>query len=419
MFSNQIIGKSAERLLGCLLVNPMLDKAPIPIPHKEHVAAEQPTPQPRLKTQDRGQQADRAPTSSLRTLLKGLVAPLTALLVVIGLVGYTSTQWTRWVGLAAVQTTDDAQIRSDTSRLAARVSGMIRSVAVRDFQRVRAGDLLMEIDPVDYAVAVAQAQANLAAAEAALANLDNQIGLQRATILQAEAEQASAVAKELEARQELDRQNSLLLTGAGTRQKVEQVMATHVTAQSSLRSADAAIVAQKHQLNVLFGTKKQREAELDAVRSALDTAKLHLDYTRIVAPFDGVVGERQVQVGNYVSIGTSLISLVPLPRVHVIANYKETQLPNVVSGQPVDISVDGLPGVTFHGRVDRLSPASGSQFALLPPDNATGNYTKVVQRIAVRIVLDPDQSALDRLRPGMSVISSIRTGGDVTAVSTP
>ena len=328
----------------------MLDNAPSPISQNEPASAERPKPQP-PREEHAGKAADGARTSSLRTLFRGLVAPLVALLIVIGL--------------------------------------------------------------------VAQAQANLVAAEAALANLDNQIGLQRATILQAEAEQASAAAKELEARQELDRQNSLLPTGAGTRQKVEQAMAAHVTAQSNLRSADAAIVAQKHQLNVLFGTKKQREAELEAVRSALDAARLHLGYTRIVAPFDGVVGERQAQIGNYVAVGTNLISLVPLPHVHVIANYKETQLPNVVPGQPVDISVDGLPSMTFHGRVDRLSPASGSLFALLPPDNATGNYTKVVQRIPVRIALDPDQPALDRLRPGMSVISSIRTDGDVIVAATP
>lgn len=356
----------------------------------------------------------------LGNLIKGLVVPLVTLLVVIGLVGYTVTHWTRWVGLAATQTTDDAQIRVEMSRLAARIAGTISSVAVQDFQRVRAGDLLIEIDPADYEVAVAQAQASVASADAALTNLDNQIALQRATILQAEAERASATAKELQARQERERQQSLLAMGAGTRQKVEQAVSTHIAAESSLRAAEAALIAQNRQLDVLFGTKKQRAADLAVARSASDAAALRLGYTRVVAPFDGVVGERQAQIGNYVGIGTSLIALAPLPHVYVIANYKETQLTNVAPGQPTDITVDGLPGVTFRGHVERLSPASGSQFALLPPDNATGNFTKVVQRIPVRIALDPDQPMLDRLRPGMSVISQIRTeGGEVPAAVRP
>jgi membrane fusion protein (multidrug efflux system) len=396
----------------------MLNTASSPILQGEPTLTQHPKAKPPHDPSAR-KHVGSARSSPLQNLLKGLVVPFIALLAVIGLVGYSATHWTRWVGLAATQTTDDAQIRADTSRLAARVAGTIRFVAVGDFQRVRAGDLLVEIDPADYQVAVAQATANVAAAEATYANLDNQFGLQRAIIMQAEAEWASMAAKELEARQERERQQSLLPTGTGTRQRVERAVAAHVTAQSSLRSAEAAIVAQNRQLDLLFGTQKQRAAEVAAARSALDAAELRLGYTRVVAPFDGVVGERQVQVGNYVSAGTSLISLVPLPRVHVIANYKEIQLSNVVPGQPAEITVDGLPGTTFHGYVEQLSPASGSQFALLPPDNATGNFTKVVQRIPVRIVLDPAQPLLDRLRPGMSVISHIQTDGGSAREAAP
>ena len=160
---------------------------------------------------------------------------------------------------------------------------------------------------------------------------------------------------------------------------------------------------------MLDGTRAQREADLAAAEAALAGAELRLGYTRIVAPFDGVVGQRQVQPGDYVTVGGNLISVVPLPQIHVIANYKETQLTNVEPGQPVEVAVDTYPGVVLTGRVERLSPASGSQFALLPPDNATGNFTKVVQRIPVRISPDPGNALLDRLRPGMSVVTRIKT----------
>ena len=188
-------------------------------------------------------------------------------------------------------------------------------------------------------------------------------------------------------------------------------LADYARAQADVRASRAVIAAQRHQLEVLSGTKKQRGADLDAAKATLAAAKLKLGYTRIVAPFDGVTGERQVQPGDYVNIGTNLINVVPLPNVYVIANYKETQLTHVKPGQPVDVTVDSFPNETLHGRVERIAPASGSQFALLPPDNATGNFTKVVQRIPVRIQIDKGQPLLDRLLPGMSVVTRIDTGG--------
>ncbi|WP_370638260.1 HlyD family secretion protein [Ancylobacter sp. Lp-2] len=335
--------------------------------------------------------------------------PLFVLAVVLALVRYSAGHWNDWVGLAAVQTTDDAQVRAENIRVASRISGVVQSFRVRDFQRVRAGDFIAEIDPADNAAAVAKAEANVAATEATLANLANQIALQRAVIEQADAARASAVAKELESRQERQRQEALLPTGSGTKQRVEQAIAAHVTAQADLKAAEASLTAQSRQLDVLSGTRRQQEAEQAAAQATLKAARLQLDYTRIVAPADGVVGERLVQAGSYVSAGASVIALVPLPHVHVIANYKETQLPNVAVGQPVDITVDGLPDVALRGHVEQIAPASGSQFALLPPDNATGNFTKVVQRIPVRIAIDEGQAALERLRPGMSVVTAIRT----------
>jgi membrane fusion protein (multidrug efflux system) len=286
-------------------------------------------------------------------------------------------------------------------------------VAATDFQRVKAGDLLVQIDPADYEAQVAQAEAGVAGAQAALDNLDNQVELQYATIAQAEAQRVSAEAQEVEARQEQERQQSLSQTEAGTRQKLEQAIAAYARAQADVRASRAVIAAQRHQMEVLAGTKKQRAADLLGAKAALAAARLKLGYTKIVAPFDGVVGEREVQPGDYVNIGSNLINVVPLPDVYVIANYKETQLTRVRPDQPAEVTVDSFPNARLHGRVERIAPASGSQFALLPPDNATGNFTKVVQRVPVRIVLDKGQPLLERLLPGMSVVTHIHTEGAV------
>ncbi len=247
------------------------------------------------------------------------------------------------------------------------------------------------------------------AAKAALDNLTNQIELQYATIAQAEAQQASAVAQDVEARQEKERQQSLTQTQAGTRQKLEQATAAYASSQANVQASRALIAAQRHQLEVLSGTKQQRAADLQGAKAVLTAARLKLGYTKITAPFDGVVGQRQVQPSDYVNIGSNLIAVVPLPNVYVIANYKETQLTHVRPGQPVDVTVDTFSTERLRGRVARIAPASGSQFALLPPDNATGNFTKVVQRVPVRIEFEKDQPLLDRLLPGMSVVTRIHT----------
>jgi len=338
-----------------------------------------------------------------------LAIPLFAVLVAFAFIAVATLRWNAWVGDAAIQTTNDAYVRAELTRLSSRVAGEILTVAVNDFQRVKAGDLLTQIDPADYQAQVAQAEASVAAAQAALDNLNNQVELQYATIAQAEAQQVSAAAQEVEARQEQERQQSLSQTESGTRQRFEQATAALAKAQADVRASRAVIAAQRHQLEVLAGTKKQRSADVLGAQAALASARLKLGYTKIVAPFDGVVGERQVQPGDYVNIGSNLINVVPLPNVYVIANYKETQLTRVQPGQSVDIAVDSFPSERLRGRVERVSPASGSQFALLPPDNATGNFTKVVQRIPVRISLDKNQPLLERLLPGMSVVTNIHT----------
>jgi membrane fusion protein, multidrug efflux system len=338
-----------------------------------------------------------------------LAIPVFAVLAAFGFIVLATLRWDAWVGGAVIQTTNDAYVRAELTRLSSRVAGEVLIVAANDFQRVKAGDLLVQIDPADYEAQVAQAEAGVTGAQAALDNLDNQVELQYATIAQGEAQQVSALAQEVETRQEQERQQSLTQTEAGTRQKLEQATAGYARAQADVRASRALIAAQRHQLEVLSGTKKQRAADLQGAKATLAAARLKLGYTKITAPFDGVVGERQVQPGDYVNIGSNLINVVPLPNVYVIANYKETQLTRVKPGQPVDVTVDSFPSERLHGRVERIAPASGSQFALLPPDNATGNFTKVVQRIPVRIGLDKGQPLLERLLPGMSVVTQIHT----------
>ena len=356
-----------------------------------------------MKQQSRSSQAQTKPPKTLglpKTL--GQRAEAVAVICLLAALGALGLH-------AATQTTNDAYVRAELTRLSSRVAGEVLTVAAGDFQRVKAGDLLVQIDPADYQAQVALAEAAVAAAQAALDNLGNQVELQYATIAQAEAAQASAAAEEVQARQEQERQQSLSQTEAGTRQKFEQATASFAKAQADVRASRAVIAAQKHQMEVLAGTRKQRAADLLGAQAALSAARLKLGYTKIVAPFDGVVGERQVQSGDYVNIGSNLINVVPLPNVYVMANYKETQLTRVKPGQSVDITVDSFPSEKLHGRVERVSPASGSQFALLPPDNATGNFTKVVQRIPVRILLDKNQPLLERLLPGMSVVTNIHT----------
>lgn len=357
-----------------------------------------------------GQVPNTPPASST---WRRLVIPVACIIAAATFVVLATLRWDEWVSSAAIQSTNDAYVRADLSQLSSRVAGEVKTVAASDYQRVKAGDLLVEIDPADYEAQVAQAEAAVAGAQAALDNLANQVELQYATIAQSEAQRASAEALQVEAQQEQDRQQSLTLTASGTRQKLEQATAALAKAEADVRASRALIAAQQHQLEVLAGTKKQRAADVLAAQAALKAARLKLGYTRIVAPFDGIVGARQVQPGDYVNVGSNLFNVVPLPNVYVIANYKETQLTRVKPGQPVDITIDSFPREVLRGHVARISPASGSQFALLPPDNATGNFTKVVQRIPLRIEFDKGQPLLESLRPGMSAVTRIDTEGTV------
>ncbi|MBN9585636.1 MAG: hemolysin D [Afipia sp. 62-7] len=348
---------------------------------------------------------------SANAALRRLAIPFACVIAAAVFVVLATLRWDEWVGAARMQSTNDAYVRAAVSQLSSRVAGEVKTVAASDYQRVKAGDLLVEIDPADYEAQVAQAEAGVAGAQAALDNLANQVELQYATIAQSEAQRASAEAAATEAQQEQERQQSLTQTASGTRQRLEQAIAGLAKAQADVRASRAVIAAQKHQLEVLAGTKKQRAADVLAAQATLKAAKLKLGYTRITAPFDGIVGARQVQPGDYVNIGSNLFNVVPLPNVYIIANYKETQLTRVKPGQPVEITIDTFPRQVLQGRVARISPASGAQFALLPPDNATGNFTKVVQRVPVRIEFDKGQPLIDSLLPGMSAVTKIDTEG--------
>lgn len=379
-----------------------------PVPNEVHAAIAKAPPAPVV-----GDLAV-APASPIpHRSLRRLSIPVATVAIAATLIAFGIVEWDTWVSGAAVQTTDNATIRSDMARVSARVSGNVRHVAVEEFQHVRAGDLLLEIDPADYRAAVAQAEANVAASRAILENLENQKAFQRATIIQAEAQRMSALARAVNMQQEQGRQDELLRGGlAGTRQRVERATAEYATAKAALAASEATIDAQRRQLKVLDGQQALLGANVQAAEATLTAARLRLSYTRVVAPVDGVVSERRVQEGDYVNVGTNVIAVVPLPNVHVIANYKETQLTRVAPGQSVEVYVDTFPGAVLRGQVARLSPASGSTFALLPPDNATGNFTKVVQRIPVRIDLEPGQPLLEQLRPGMSVVTRIHVNSE-------
>ena len=324
---------------------------------------------------------------------------------------YVAGHWNRWTGAARYEFTDDANTAGDVTPLSAKVSGYVADVAVADYQVVHKGDLIVEIDASDYRAQLLQAEANLAAAQATLANLANQKDVQRALIRQAqatiEATQADLQRYDLEAK----RQRDLLQTRiAGTPQSVEQADANNKRTQAQLALNNAQLDQQRALLASLDIQENQLQAQVRAAEAQVTLARNNVDYTRIVAPADGLVGLRQVRRGQFVNVGTQVISVVPLPRIWVIANYKETQMTNIRLGDPARITVDAFPDLALTGHVDSWSPGTGSTFALLPPDNATGNFTKVVQRVPVKIVLDPNEALGTLVRPGLSVEATIDTG---------
>jgi membrane fusion protein (multidrug efflux system) len=334
---------------------------------------------------------------------------LTVLVAAAIIVVLFATQWDRWVGLAVRQVTDDAYVRGDITPLSAKVEGYVRRVAVDDFQRVKEGDLLVEIEDDDYRARVAQADADLLGAEAAIENLKARKAAQHAQVAEAEDAIKATQADVERTRLEAARQRTLLATTFGTPQRVEQADAAAERLAATLARNQAQLEAQRRQLAVLDTQEAQLRADVKAKQAALDLAKINLGYTRILAPVGGMVSERDVRDGQYVHAGSQVISVVPLDNVWVVGNYKETQLTHVAIGQRAEIRADTFPGVVITAIVDSIAPASGAQFSLLPPDNATGNFTKVVQRIPVKLRIASDNPLAGKLRPGMSVIATILT----------
>jgi membrane fusion protein (multidrug efflux system) len=373
--------------------------------------------------------------SPLKTVWQRFGTPLLVLLMALAIAVTIARNWNAWEGGRIEQVTNDAYVKRDLTPLSTKVVGLVREVKVNDYQQVRKGDELVLLADDDYKAQVSQAMAAVDAAKAALENNRRQRDLQdarieraRAGIDQAQAQIAAAQAGK-EAVQadvsrtnaERTRQEALVATGSATRQRVEAAVADAerfsaqlasreadlTQARTLLRSNELGVETERRSQAVLVSQESQLVADLHAKEAALALALVNLGYTRIVAPTDGIVGERQVRPGQLVSPGTQVFPFIA-GTVWIQANFRETQLTNIKVGDPVDVRIDVYPSERMRGRVLEIAPASGSQFALLPPDNATGNFTKVVQRVPIKIALD-DATQTTRLRSGLSAVVTIRT----------
>jgi membrane fusion protein, multidrug efflux system len=366
---------------------------------------------------------------------KRYVTPLLVVLLALAVLITITRNWNAWEGGKVEQVTDDAYVRGDLTPLSTKVAGIVRTVHVADFQRVHKGELIVELQDDDYRAQFDQASAAVEAARAAIENNRRQRALQdsriakalagidqaKAQIAAAEAGKQAVEAQVVRARSERKRQESLYQTHSATQQTLEAAVANDDQlsaqlasrdadlnqAQTMLRSSELSAEAERRSKAVLESQDMQLQADLHAKQASLAAAMVNLGYTKIYAPGEGTVGERQVRPGQLVSPGTQVIAFVDVTK-WVQANYRETQLTNVKIGDPAELRIDQYPGQVIRGKVLEIAPASGSQFSLLPPDNATGNFTKVVQRIPVKIALD-DSAFAAKLRPGLSVIATVRT----------
>ena len=395
--------------------------------------AEGSTPAPAKGPEQKSEPVDSSARSGGNLRKYGIPALVVLLAVVI--LATITWNWNSWEGGRIEQVTDDAYVRGDITPLSTKVAGLVKEVMVSDYQSVHRGDLLVQLDDDDFNAQVAQASAAVEAAKAAIEDNRRQRDLEdtrieralagvdqaNAQIAAAQAGKEAVLADVVRTGLERKRQEALIQTGSTTRRTVEQAVADEQRLSSQLASSDAnlaeaktllrsnelAVEAERRTKSVVESQGAQLTADLHAKEAALVVAKVNLGYTRITAPEDGTVGERQVRRGQLVSPGTQVISFVSRIK-WVVANYRETQLTNMKIGDPTEIRIDEYPGKTLKGKVLEIAPASGSQFALLPPDNATGNFTKVVQRIPVKITLD-DESVAAMLQPGLSVIATVRT----------
>jgi membrane fusion protein (multidrug efflux system) len=359
---------------------------------------------PGLKSKLAGPQ-EAPPRPPRRALRKALLVAVSAL----ALAGAGHFGWQYWTVGRFDVSTDDAYVQADNTTIAPKVSGYVAAVLVGDNEPVKAGQTLARIDDRDFRVALLQAKADVAAATAAIATRQASLDAQQSVIDAARGAIGVDQANFTFADQDDKRYASLATSGYGSVQNAQQAASRSAAANAAIARDKAALETAIRQVDVLKAELAQAQATLAHDEALQSQAELNLTYTTIASPVDGVVGVRTLRVGQYVQAGTQLMAVVPVSDAYIIANYKETQLADVRPGQPVDIEVDTFPGRALHGRIDSIAPASGQEFALLPPDNATGNFTKVVQRIPVKIVLDPGSPFAGALRPGMSVYPTIDT----------
>jgi len=308
---------------------------------------------------------------------------------------------------ASTQTTDDAYVEADFTTVAPQVSGNVSRVLIEDNQVVKAGDLLVTIDDRDFVVVLEAAKAQVASAEANIASLQAQLVRQDSTIHQAQAIVAADEANLKLAQENQKRYRNLASDGSGTVQALQQAEAQLGTQQASLEKNRAGLLAARQQTDILKADLEKAKAALAQAKAGQEAAELKLSYTRITAPVDGTIGQKSVRIGGFVNAGKPLLAVVPLDAVYITASFRETQLAHVQAGQSVEIKVDALPGETLQGKVESLSPASGVSYSPIAPHNATGNFTKIVQRLPVRISINPNQAAATKLRVGMSVAPTI------------
>ena len=347
-----------------------------------------------------------APQKNRPAILKRVA--LILLIAAVGLgVGKLAYGW--WTVGRFIENTDDAYVGGDVTVIAPKVAGFIAQLDVTDNQQVHAGDLLLKLDDRDYRATLAKADAAVAVQQATLQNLDATRHLQEAMVAQAQAEIAASDAEVVRTHDDQVRYKQLLTTDSASAQSAEAADTDYKRALADGEKYKAALAAAQRQLDVIATQKLQVQAAVNEAIAQRDLAQLDVGYTELRAPIDGTVGNRSAQTGAYATIGSQLISLVPASGLWIDANYKESQLAKMHPGSPATIEVDSIPGKIFHGHVVSIAPATGAQFSVLPPENATGNFTKIVQRVAVRIVLDHEADALGQLRPGLSVTAKVDT----------
>ncbi|KAB0266687.1 HlyD family secretion protein [Microvirga brassicacearum] len=341
---------------------------------------------------------------------------LAVLAVILGVGGYEGSYW--WKTGRFMVSTDDAYVQADITILSAKVSGYVASLAVGQNQSVKAGDLIATIDPGDYGLARQSAMDKLATQRSAIARIGRQIEAERASVAKAEAQIVAAQADAQQAASDFARQQQLAKSDYASKATFESAQAARDRANANVKIAQAALLAAQADVEVLAAQQVEAERVAAELQTALAKADRDLSFTEIRAPVDGIVGNKAVEVGTYVQPGTRLAAIVPLASVHVDANFKETQLAAVKPGQVVHLQVDAYPNHDIRGVIESVAPASGSVFSLLPPENATGNFTKIVQRVPVRIAVGGGVAQQNLLRPGMSVVVDVDTrtsAGDKTA----